>query len=224
MSKLEQFGLVTGILGLVADAIALIAFFGGLWNTAPQGTSNNAGLPVLAQVIMVLVAIYGWFIIGLVLLRRRLAHRADEPIVTTEMAGNAALGVGILVAPILIGLFVAIAQTNIESRTEELRENSIIHATQTAQAYQSTVTANPATPVSWEYQPKTVAELVEREKSYSMTGYVGLGLLLVFVLFLGMWASLYALTPLIYPEVNYEEEESTPATQPSPTRSTRRNR
>jgi hypothetical protein len=39
MSKLEKFGLVTGIIGLVADCIALLVFLSGIWTpTSPKTT------------------------------------------------------------------------------------------------------------------------------------------------------------------------------------------
>jgi hypothetical protein len=41
MSKIEQFGLFTGVLGLFSDVIALGTFVLGFWTLQATDTSNN---------------------------------------------------------------------------------------------------------------------------------------------------------------------------------------
>jgi hypothetical protein len=102
LSKLEKFGLWTGIVGLAADLVSLSTFAAGFWDLGPGGgfpPNSHSFLIVITGILM----LYAWFVIAWAFARRRLGHLSKEDRLETfdRVAFTSSAGVGLLIIPLI---------------------------------------------------------------------------------------------------------------------------
>jgi len=138
LSKLERFGLWTGVIGLISDTIALVTFFAGFWGT-PSSTAvispvvNSEGqativtistleIPLVARTVLFLVLVYSWAIISWILARRSFRNRRIRSFeVVIDILSRTVIGFGIIVLPIFAMWLITVWQSDIPSRGEAQR-------------------------------------------------------------------------------------------------------
>ena len=98
MSNIEKFGLVTSVVGLVADIIALVTFFGGmLWQPVTSNPASGS-IPPLFRILIGFTIIYGWAAISWILTRRRFLLTKKEIAkkkTFDQIVGSAITGIGL---------------------------------------------------------------------------------------------------------------------------------
>lgn len=106
MSKLEQFGLATGIIGLLSDAIALTGFFIGFWKPETSSEQGTVSTMSIFFVLTIFAMFYGWLIISWTLTRRAYVHRNKRKKFFIDRAVSGIIfTVGIFILPIFIAWF-----------------------------------------------------------------------------------------------------------------------
>lgn len=204
MSKIEKFGLATGVIGLVADLIGLITFLAGFWQfSSDQSTTTQ--MPFIFQALMGLSIFYGWFVISWVLVRRNFVmrdtkHHVDLPTMSTVG------GVGFLIFPIFVCWLVVIAQSLIVQSPSQIKEQAIIEATKLPQmALLPTITTQLGTPAPTPITIRTVEEIIalkESEQSINIFSFLIFFSALPYILIAVMMAgTLQELLPVIYPDM-----------------------
>jgi hypothetical protein len=144
LSKIEVFGLVTGIVGLVADAIGLITFAAGVWGFTRDEGSGASG-DGLFVIVTGLLLFYGWFVLAWIITVRNLKRYSLPPLKDNiKSAGACAtIGVGLLLTPLaFIWLSIAflgnsalsseVLPTTIAVTSTPLVNQTSIHSTSTS--------------------------------------------------------------------------------------------
>lgn len=106
LTPLEWFGLATGIIGLIADVLALVTFAMGLQNlTNPP----NTHLYVLLITLSPFLLIYGTFVVSWVLARRQLMHFPAQrrKAAIEETVSQTIVATAILSAPLWAAWYIA---------------------------------------------------------------------------------------------------------------------
>jgi hypothetical protein len=100
MSKLERFGFISGIIGLIADLIGLTTFVLGFWSFQQPDTSGLA-IPTLVKIFSAIVWLYGWTAISWFLIRRSFVQRnRPQEFDFESIATNVVTNIGAFVLPV----------------------------------------------------------------------------------------------------------------------------
>ncbi len=203
MSKLEKFALATGIIGLTVDVIGLTTFLAGIWNPESMN-STSSELPVIYQVIFGLTTIYGWLSISWILVRRAFVNRESTKKDFPNTVLRVAIGVGILVLPLAMAWWTAVAQGDIAQQKAEIEQRQILRVTQTAQAI--------LTPVATNSTEVATPTLVPRgggvgEDYVDIGPYLFCSPVMHIVLGIGVYLVLSLLMPIVYPDMPEESIE-----------------
>lgn len=210
MTGLEKFGLISGITGLVADGIALVTFFLGFWH--PQLTINENILPPIAQWVIAITLVYGWFVISLVLALRTLKIKARmiEPkevsnSVVSSIVSNSIISIGFLIVPIYLGLvFSLIDNANLRSY-DNWYNLQVAKATRNAIEVLTPVPTvsngrtGPYIPEEKSFEEFMAGAKVDRDLTYGTL--VVFSLALYALIGLGIAGTINALLPLLYPDM-----------------------
>lgn len=112
LSGVEKFGVVSGMIGLVADAIALITFVTGFvsLDTGPTAASGTT----LFLIVTALLLLYGWFTLAWVLTKRGLGNiaKGQRWAALDDCSIRATVGVGLLIAPLALVWLVALSSVS----------------------------------------------------------------------------------------------------------------
>lgn len=117
LSRTEKFFLISGIIGLVADVIALVTFLTGLLNLdTHQGSANSFHL-ALFRWGTALLLVYTWFLLTWIIARRGLSilpeGRRRRLLEAKVLRG--VIGSGVLLAPLAVLWWVAVIWSIIAS-------------------------------------------------------------------------------------------------------------
>lgn len=103
LSRLEIFGLVTGVIGLVADTIGLVTFLAGTWGF---DNGDGATMPVYVMFIITtgLLVVYGWLILAWIVTSRTLKRFSEGPDRgdLEEKSARSTAGIGLALIPLAI--------------------------------------------------------------------------------------------------------------------------
>ncbi len=103
LSKLEVFGLVTGVIGLIADTVGLVTFAAGIWGFA---NDKGSSAPSYALFITVtgLLLVYGWLALAWIITSRTLKRFPGPPAKSDldDKATRSTVGIGLLLVPLAI--------------------------------------------------------------------------------------------------------------------------
>ncbi len=119
MTRLEKFGLATGVIGLFADGIALATFLSGLWGSQPSHSGGDE-MPAILLIILAVTIVYGWlalcwFLVRKDFLARKGKRKQDKP-EYTGVAFRAVVGIGILMAPLALAWWAAVSRGDISQQ------------------------------------------------------------------------------------------------------------
>jgi hypothetical protein len=109
VSGFDRFGLFSGAIGLIADAIALTTFIAGLWSFADENDSPSSGHTLFVAATGLLL-FYGWSIVAWAIARQSLNRISDGHLKASHLdsaVGKAVAGTGLLVAPLALVWIVA---------------------------------------------------------------------------------------------------------------------
>jgi len=190
MSKLEKFGLVTGIISLVADCIALLTFFSGIWN--PTSSNSTPGeLPLIYRGILALTIVYGWLSTSWALARKSFLAREDKPekkfLITTL---SATIGIGLIVLPFTMAWWAANAQGRMIEYQAKMDRINAIRATLTIQAFLAPIATGTPQTRAVHSPPSPVDEAIMMCAPFT---HITLGV--------GIFLALTLLMPLVYPDM-----------------------
>lgn len=205
MSNLERFGLISGIIGLVSDLIALTTFVLGYWQPATSNQTNG-GMPAILIVVTGLLIFYGWVVISWVLTRRKyLIQKRRRQKKLFESSGDAVLGVGIFVAPIYLLWIIAIAQSINDPTTAQL-VHAKAEATSIAQLaltpYPTVEEGKaPPTPVILQSVEDIIAQEQVGEEAFGYIFVILFGSFFYLIIGTGVKGIIDSLIPIVYPEM-----------------------
>lgn len=128
---LEKFGLISSIIGLIADCIALITFMIGLWGLGSSESIAPSKLDLFFAVTA-LVLLYGWVALAWILARRGLSRlpekkRGEEAL--GSFVARSTASVGILTFPLGAVWTVAATKASIFPESTEGMEIGAVYMT-----------------------------------------------------------------------------------------------
>ena len=221
MSKLEKFGLFSGILGIIVDSVAIVGYISGLLNfQLPNAEISNKGeAPVLFILLLAIVIIYSWVSISWVLAKRTVVHleSAKKQYSLSKVVARTVLGIGLVIAPMILGWFVITFFDNQVADESPTRKRAIIYATQTAQvmevpayATRSVKTQEAGGEVVIQESVDALEQKIYRQELSSLpTGsftFVFLFPISSIVLGFVVFGIVYQLLPIVYTEILRESD------------------
>jgi len=205
MSGLEKFGLLGGIIGLIADAIGLTTFFLGLWQPSTSNATESSISPVLLT-IMGITIFYGWVAIAWYLLRYGFVHRDKTNEKKSDgsfdgRAGAVTIGIGLLLSPLYLAWIIALGQSNVNLVEYELTAKA--QATRTAKIILTpTQITGTDTPTPTPIVEQSVQEIVDNSRSRTITAFLVGGIIGSVVITFMVFIILLSLMPQIYYDMN----------------------
>lgn len=220
MSKIEQFGLISGIIGLVADLIGLTTFLLGMWGLQ-QADNSGVSMSTLLKVLTMFLMFYGWITISWFLARRSFVRRNRRR--KYDFGGtvsNTVVSVGLFVAPIyLLWLIALVAGTVDESNYREAAQIEATRVAVTMLTPAPTVEAGQPEPTP--IVPKSVDEIISQKRGADLSAVIPLGIFLglpiAFGIYLGIMAlidgAITNLMPVVHPDMAHVASAKPPVEQ-----------
>lgn len=212
MSKVEKFGLISGILGVIVDTIAIIGYISGLINfgTSQTQSSSNNEPPTIFVLSLAIIIIYSWIAISWALSKRTITTviNAKKKYSLDGVVSRTVFGVGLVITPMILGWFV-IAQSG-GSNSDEIRSTAIIYATQTAQVMEIPAVATRIAKTQEAGGQVVIQESVESlerdiERVDGITDpfiYIIAFPFFTFLTGLLVYGIIYQLLPIVHPEIS----------------------
>jgi hypothetical protein len=121
LSGLEKFGLISSIIGLIADCVALITFMVGLWSLGSSESIAPSKLGLFFAVTA-LVLLYGWVALAWIFARlglSRLPEKKRGAKVLDNFIARSTASIGILIFPLGVIWTVAITKASMYPESTE---------------------------------------------------------------------------------------------------------
>ena len=115
LSHREKFFLISGVIGLIVDLIALITFITGLWNFNIRQDSTSETPSSIFFVITGLLMLYGWIVLTWTLTRRGINHISEKwerQKALTRAIFYSSLGLGVFLFPLFSFWLIAVSTTD----------------------------------------------------------------------------------------------------------------
>ena len=185
LSKLEVFGLVTGVIGLIADTVGLVTFAAGIWGFANGKDSSALGYALFIMITGLLL-VYGWLVLAWIITSRTL-KRLPEPPVKSDLddkATRSTAGIGLLLAPLAI-IWFAITFTGNSAPLQSSTIPMPTVVTPAPSADQATTSPTPTSLTSSETEAIAFGVSLTMVFVYPLVG-------------MGVYGCIYLLMPLVY--------------------------
>lgn len=220
MSKIEQFGLISGVIGLVADLIGLTTFLLGMWGLQ-QADNSEVSMSALFKVLTMFLMFYGWITISWFLVRRSFVRRNRRR--KYDFGGtvsNTVVSVGLFVAPIYLLWAIALIAGTVD--TNNYREAAQREATQVAITILAPVpTVEPGQPQPTPIVPKSVDEIISEKRAPDIFGVFFLGIMLGIPLGVTAYimigvlidGAITSLMPVVHPDMAHVAAAKSPVEQ-----------
>lgn len=207
MSKLEQFGLASGIIGLIADLIGLTTFVLGFWGFE-QSDSSGVSMGVLFRIATIFVIFYGWIVISWILVRRSYVKRNKRQKYNFNASVNQSVdSLQVFIAPILI--LWALSLFTWVWDLDTYAEDAQIEATRVAIVMLTPTSTPSALYKPTPYIPRTVEQIAKETRGIGLAKFaffgtifgLPLGFLLYMMVNFLITASIINLMPVVYPDM-----------------------
>ena len=220
MSKIEQFGLISGIIGLVADLIGLTTFLLGMWGLQ-QADNSGVSMSALFKVLTAFLMFYGWITISWFLVRRSFVMRNRRR--KYDFGGtvsNTVISVGVFVAPIYLLWAIALISgpLDVSNYTEAAqREATRVAVTMLT----PTPTVEPGQREPTPIVPRSIDEIISERRSVDigMTVFFSIiigipvgGTFYMMVLYL-IDGAITSLMPVVHPDMAHVASAKPPVEQ-----------
>jgi hypothetical protein len=201
MNNLEKFGLWSGIIGLVADVIAILSFLAGGWQ--PTAVDSGRGqMPFLFQAVFAFLIVYGWFSISWVLVRRAYLARKYTKQKFMSAAFKIVFAVGLVILPLVVAWWVVILMTDAAQQSAEIANRKI------AQATQSALTTPTPVPTNSNGQTSPIVNPRNTEERVDVSGWYCVMIPAEIAIAIGIFLAIIFMMPVIYsdmPEITSED-------------------
>lgn len=194
MNNLEKFGLWSGIVGLLADVIAISAFLAGGWQ--PTSLDDGRGeMSFLLQAIFAFLIIYGWFSISWVLVRRAYLARKYTKQVFMAATFKIVFAVGLVVLPLVLAWWVVILMADAAHQSAEIANRKIAQATQSALTTPTPVSTNS------NGQTSPIANTRITEERVDVSGWYCVMIPAEIAITIGIFLAIVFMMPVIYSDM-----------------------